>query len=213
MRLSDPTSLITVPVISVVTIERVADAIPLAKALLAGGLPVSEITLRTPAAIDAVRAMVAEVPDVFVGVGVGVGTVTAPSEVARAVEAGADFLVSPGTPAGLAQALIEAPIPALPGCATVSEAMTLAALGFPVLKFFPAEPSGGVRWLRAVAEPLPHIRFCPTGGVNGDNAASYLALPNVIAVGGSWVAPAQAIAAGDFAGIVERARAAAGLRK
>ena len=209
MRLSDPTSLITVPVIPVVTIGRANDAVPLALALLAGGLPVVEITLRTPAAIDAVRAMVAEVPDVFVGV----GTVTAPSEVARAVEAGADFLVSPGTPAGLAQALLEAPIPALPGCATVSEAMTLAALGFPVLKFFPAEPSGGVRWLRAVAEPLPHIRFCPTGGVNGDNAASYLALPNVIAVGGSWVAPAQAIAAGDFAGIVERARAAAGLRK
>ena len=209
MRLSDPTSLITVPVISVVTIGRANDAVPLALALLAGGLPVVEITLRTPAAIDAVRAMVAEVPDVFVGV----GTVTAPSEVARAVEAGADFLVSPGTPAGLAQALLEAPVPALPGCATVSEAMTLAALGFPVLKFFPAEPSGGVRWLRAVAEPLPHIRFCPTGGVNGDNAASYLALPNVIAVGGSWVAPAQAIAAGDFAGIVERARAAAGLRK
>ncbi|MEX2034921.1 MAG: bifunctional 4-hydroxy-2-oxoglutarate aldolase/2-dehydro-3-deoxy-phosphogluconate aldolase [Xanthobacteraceae bacterium] len=209
MRLSDPTSLITVPVIPVVTIGRADDAVPLAMARLAGGLPVVEITLRTPAAIDAVRAMVAEVPDVFVGV----GTVTAPSEVARAVEAGADFLVSPGTPADLAQALLEAPVPALPGCATVSEAMTLAALGFPVLKFFPAEPSGGVRWLKAVAEPLPAIRFCPTGGINGDNAASYLALPNVIAVGGSWVAPAQAIAAGDFAGIVERARAAAGLRK
>jgi 2-dehydro-3-deoxyphosphogluconate aldolase/(4S)-4-hydroxy-2-oxoglutarate aldolase len=208
MRRSDPTPLITVPVVPVVTIERVADAIPLAKALLAGGLPVIEITLRTPAAIDAVRAIVAEVPDVIVGV----GTVATPSEVARAVEAGADFLVSPGTPAALAQALLEAPIPALPGCATVSEAMTLAALGFTVLKFFPAEPSGGVRWLKALAEPLPAIRFCPTGGINGDNAASYLALPNVLAVGGSWVAPAQAIAAGDFAGITARARAAAALR-
>jgi 2-dehydro-3-deoxyphosphogluconate aldolase/(4S)-4-hydroxy-2-oxoglutarate aldolase len=209
MRRSDPTPLITVPVVPVVTIERVADAIPLAKALLAGGLPVIEITLRTPAAIDAVRAIVAEVPDVIVGV----GTITEPSEIARAVEAGAKFLVSPGTPAGLVQALLEAPIPALPGCATVSEAMTLAALGFTVLKFFPAEPSGGVRWLKALAEPLPAIRFCPTGGINGDNAPSYLALPNVVAVGGSWVAPAQAIAAGDFAGIAARARAAAALRK
>jgi 2-dehydro-3-deoxyphosphogluconate aldolase/(4S)-4-hydroxy-2-oxoglutarate aldolase len=209
MQRVDPTPLITVPVIPVVTIGRVDDAAPLAKALLAGGLPVVEVTLRTPAAIEAVRAIVAEVPDVVIGV----GTVTAPDEVARAVEAGADFLVSPGTPAALAQALLEAPIPALPGCATVSEAMTLAALGFPVLKFFPAEPSGGTRWLRAVAEPLPDIRFCPTGGVSDDNAASYLALPNVIAVGGSWVAPAQAIASGDFAGITARGCAAAGLRK
>jgi len=208
MQSSDPTLLITVPVIPVVTIGRADDAVPLAEALLAGGLPVVEVTLRTPAAIDAVRAMVAEVPDIIVGV----GTVTAPRDVARAVEAGADFLVSPGTPAGLAQALMEAPIPALPGCATVSEAMTLAALGFTVLKFFPAEPSGGARWLKAVAEPLPAIRFCPTGGIDGDNAAAYLALPNVLAVGGSWVAPAQAIAAGDFAGITARARAAAVLR-
>ena len=100
----------------------------------------------------------------------------------------------------------------LPGCATVSEAMGLAAIGFPVLKFFPAEQSGGARWLKSVAEPLPHIRFCPTGGINGDNAAAYLALANVIAVGGSWIAPAQAIAAGDFTGITARAAAAAALR-
>ena len=166
------------------TIERADDGVPTARALLAGGLPVIEITLRTPAAIDAVRA----------------------------VNAGAAFVVSPGTPAGLAQALIEAPIPALPGCATVSEAMKLAALGFTVLRFFPAEPSAGVRWLKAVAEPLPDIQFCPTGGINPDNAASYLALPNVVAVGGSWVTPPQAIAAGDFAGITARARLAAALR-
>ena len=133
-------------------------------------------------------------------------------DVTHAVDAGADFLVSPGTPAGLAQALADAPVPTIPGCATVSEALELAAFGFPVLKFFPAEPSGGLRWLSAVAEPLPEIRFCPTGGVNGDNAASYLALPNVLAVGGSWVAPAQAIDAGDFAGITARARTAAALR-
>ena len=208
MLLSDPTPLLTMPVVPVVTIERVGDAVPLARALLAGGLPVLEITLRTPAALDAVRAILAEVPDVIVGV----GTVIKPLDVTHAIDAGADFLVSPGTPPGLAQALADAPVPALPGCATVAEAMTLAALGFPVLKFFPAEASGGVRWLRAVAEPLPEIRFCPTGGVNGDNAASYLALGNVLAVGGSWVAPADAIAAGEFAGITARARVAAALR-
>jgi len=208
MLLSDPTALITVPVIPVVTIERAADAVPLARALLAGGLNVVEITLRTPAAMDAVRAIIAEVDDMIVGV----GTVTRPLDIAHAVEAGADFLVSPGTPADLAQALADAPVPALPGCATVSEAMTLAAFGFPVLKFFPAEPSGGTRWLRAVAEPLPDVRFCPTGGINGGNAGDYLALPNVLAVGGSWVAPAKAIASGDFAGITARARAAAALR-
>ena len=208
MLLSDPTALITVPVIPVVTIERAADAVPLARALLAGGLNVVEITLRTPAAMDAVRAIIAEVDDIIVGV----GTVTRPLDITHAVEAGADFLVSPGTPAGLAQALADAPVPALPGCATVSEAMTLAAFGFPVLKFFPAEPSGGTRWLRAVAEPLPDVRFCPTGGINGGNAGDYLALPNVLAVGGSWVAPAKAIASGDFAGITARARAAAALR-
>ena len=138
------------PVIPVVTIERAADAVPLARALLAGGLNVVEITLRTPAALDAARAIIAEVPDIVVGI----GTVTKPLDVTHAVDAGADFLVSPGTPAALAQALADAPVPALPGCATVSEAMMLAGLGFPVLKFFPAEPSGGARWLKAVAEPL-----------------------------------------------------------
>lgn len=208
MLLSDPTPLLTMPVVPVVTLLRVEDAVPLARALLAGGLPVVEVTLRTPAALDAVRAILAEVPDVIVGV----GTVIKPLDVTHAIDAGADFLVSPGTPPGLAQALADAPVPALPGCATVAEAMTLAALGFPVLKLFPAEASGGVRWLKAVAGPLPEIRFCPTGGVNGDNAASYLALGNVLAVGGSWVAPADAIAAGDFAGITARARAAAALR-
>jgi 2-dehydro-3-deoxyphosphogluconate aldolase/(4S)-4-hydroxy-2-oxoglutarate aldolase len=208
MLLSDPTPLITVPVIPVVTIDRADQAVPLARALLAGGLNVVEITLRTPAALDAARAIIAEVDDVIVGI----GTITKPLDVTHAVDAGADFLVSPGTPANLAQALADAPVPALPGCATASEAMALAALGFPVLKFFPAEPSGGVSWLTAMAEPLPDIRFCPTGGVNGDNAAFYLALGNVLAVGGSWVAPRQAIAAGDFAGITARARIAAALR-
>jgi 2-dehydro-3-deoxyphosphogluconate aldolase/(4S)-4-hydroxy-2-oxoglutarate aldolase len=209
MRLADPTPLIAVPVIPVLTIKRAADALPVARALLAGGLSVVEVTLRTPAALEAVRAIVSALPDVVVGV----GTVTRPSDVGDAVAAGAHFLVSPGTPASLARSLAEAPVPAMPGCATVSEAMALAAFGFPVLKFFPAEPSGGLRWLRAVAEPLPEVKFCPTGGVNGDNAASYLALPNVVAVGGSWVAQPSAIAAGDFAGITTRARVAAALER
>jgi 2-dehydro-3-deoxyphosphogluconate aldolase/(4S)-4-hydroxy-2-oxoglutarate aldolase len=208
MLLSDPTSLITVPVIPVVTIAHVADAVPLARALLAGGLNVIEITLRTPAALDAARAIIAAVPDILVGI----GTVLKLADVTHAIDAGADFLVSPGTPASLVQALADAPVPVLPGCSTVSEAMTLAAFGFPVLKFFPAEPSGDVRWLSAVAEPLPDIRFVPTGGVNGDNAASYLSRGNVLAVGGSWVASPEAIAAGDFAGITARARIAAALR-
>jgi 2-dehydro-3-deoxyphosphogluconate aldolase/(4S)-4-hydroxy-2-oxoglutarate aldolase len=209
MLLSDPTPLITVPIIPVVTIESAADAVPLARALLAGGLNVVEITLRTPAAMDAVRAIIAEVEDVIVGV----GTILRPLDVTHAIDAGADFLVTPGTPASLVQALADAPVPVLPGCATVSEALMLAAFEFPVLKFFPAEASGGLRWLNAVADPLPDIRFCPTGGVNGDNAASYLALGNVLAVGGSWVAPQEAIAAGDFAGITARARVAAALRR
>ncbi len=207
MRLSDPMPLLTTPVVPVLTIERCTDAVPLARALAAGGLKVVEVTLRTPAALEAVRTIVAEAPEVIVGV----GTVTRVAEVARALEAGAEFLVSPGTPANLAQALADAPVPALPGCATVSEAMTLAELGFKVLKFFPAEPSGGVRWLRAAAAPLPHLMFCPTGGIDASNAAAYLALPNVIAVGGSWVAPQETVAAGDFARITELARAASRL--
>src|SRR5262245_22416420 len=162
MPVSDPTPLLVTPVIPVVTIERSRDAVPLARALLAGGLRVVEVALRTPAALEAIKAIVAEVPDAIVGA----GTVTRPLDIARADEAGVDFLATPGAPPALMQALRDAPVPVLPGCATVSEAMELAAAGFPVLKFFPAEHSGGVRWLTSVAEPLPQIRFCPTGGVN-----------------------------------------------
>ena len=207
MPVSDPTPLMVAPVIPVVTVEHARDAVPLAKALLVGGLRVVEVALRTPAALDAIKAIAAELPDVIVGA----GTVTKPLDIDRVDEAGAHFLATPGTPLALMQALGDAPMPVLPGCATVREAMELAAAGFHVLKFFPAEHAGGVRWLKSVAEPLPQLRFCPTGGINADNAASYLALPNVIAVGGSWVAPPQAIAAGDFAGITARARAAAAL--
>jgi 2-dehydro-3-deoxyphosphogluconate aldolase/(4S)-4-hydroxy-2-oxoglutarate aldolase len=203
----DPMPLVTrAPVIPVLTVDRVADAVPLARALVAGGLPVIEVTLRTDAAIEAVVAL-AEMPEVVVGV----GTVTSPSDVRLALSAGAKFLVSPGTPPELAEALAQAPVPALPGCATVSEAMALAARGFSVLKFFPAAASGGVPFLTAMVAPLPHIKFCPTGGIDMANAAAYLALPNVVCVGGSWVAPKDAVQAGDFARITALAREAARL--
>jgi 2-dehydro-3-deoxyphosphogluconate aldolase/(4S)-4-hydroxy-2-oxoglutarate aldolase len=205
----DPTSLVTpTPVIPVLTIERAADAVPLACALVAGGLKVIEVTLRTKAAVEAIRAIAAGVPDCVVGA----GTVTRPSDIALAVAAGAAYLVSPGTPSELAAALAEASVPVLPGCATVSEAMSLAARGFKVLKFFPAEASGGKAWLKSVAAPLPDARFCPTGGIDGKNAAAYLACPNVLAVGGSWVAPKDAIVSGDWSRIEKLAREAAALR-
>jgi 2-dehydro-3-deoxyphosphogluconate aldolase/(4S)-4-hydroxy-2-oxoglutarate aldolase len=205
---ADPVPLFKAPVIPVVTLDRVADAVPLARALAVGGLPVIEVTLRTSVALDALRAIAAEVPEAVAGV----GTVTASADISRACDAGAKFLVSPGTPAALAEALMDAPVPVLPGCATVTEAMTLADRGFAVLKFFPAEPSGGARWLKAVAAPLPQIMFCPTGGIDAGNASAYLALPNVVAVGGSWVAPPDAIATRDFARVTELAQAAARLR-
>jgi len=135
------------------------------------------------------------------------------ADIDRAIAAGARFLVSPGTPPDLAAALSGASVPVLPGCATVSEAMALAARGFKVLKFFPAEASGGVAWLKSVAAPLPDAKFCPTGGIDGRNAASYLACPNVLAVGGSWVAPKDAMASGNVARITQLAREAAALRR
>src|SRR3954447_21841654 len=205
----DPRPLVSqTPVIPVLTIERAADAVALARALVAGGLSVIEVTLRTLAALDAIRAIAAQVPDCVVGV----GTVTRASDIAAAVAAGAKYLVSPGTPSELAAALADASVPVLPGCATVSEAMTLAARGFKVLKFFPAEASGGVAWLKSVAAPLPDLRFCPTGGIDSKNIAAYLGCSNVLAVGGSWVAPKDAIAAGDFARITQLAGEASRLR-
>src|SRR5215218_2281696 len=205
----DPTPLVAkTPVIPVLTIERAAAAVPLARALVAGGLPVIEVTLRTKVALEAIRAIAAEMP----GCVVGVGTVTRASDIAAAVAAGAKYLVSPGTPSELAAALADASVPVLPGCATVSEAMALAARGFKVLKFFPAEASGGVAWLKSVAAPLPDLKFCPTGGIDVKNIAAYLGCPNVLAVGGSWVAPKDAIAAADFARITQLAREASRTR-
>jgi len=196
------------PVIPVLTIERAADAAPLARALAAGGLPVIEVTLRTRAALDAVHAIAAEVPECIVGV----GTVTRSTDIPAALSAGAKYLVSPGTPPSLAAALADAPVPVVPGCATVSEAMALMERGFTVLKFFPAEQSGGIAWLRAVAAPLPGVKFCPTGGIDTRNAGAYLALANVISVGGSWPAPKDLVATHDFSQITALAREAAQLR-
>jgi len=206
--LPDPTELLKrVPVVPVLTIDRGEHAVPLVRALAAGGLPVVEVTLRTPAALAAAATIVAEVPQAVVGI----GTITAPPDIRLALSAGAKFLVSPGTPPALATAFARAPVPVLPGCATASEAMALAGLGFRILKFFPAEAAGGVAFLKAIAAPLPDIRFCPTGGIDQGNAGAYLALANVVAVGGSWVAPKQAVEAGDYARITALARAAAAL--
>jgi len=205
----DPTGLLMrAPVVPVLTIERTADAVPLARALVAGGLPVLEVTLRTPVALEAARAIAADVPQAVVGI----GTVTEIPDIRLALAAGARFLVSPGTPPALAAALARVPVPVLPGCATVSEAMALAAHGFPVLKFFPAEAAGGIGFLKAVAAPLPSVKFCPTGGIDQRNAQDYLALPNVVAVGGSWTAAKDAVATGDFARITQLAQEAAALR-
>jgi 2-dehydro-3-deoxyphosphogluconate aldolase/(4S)-4-hydroxy-2-oxoglutarate aldolase len=204
----DPTPLLTAPVVPVLTVARAADAVPLALALVAGGLPVIEVTLRTSAALDAARAIATEVPEAVLGI----GTVTEVPHIRLAVAAGARFLVSPGTPVELAGALAKASVPALPGCSTVSEAMALAAHGFRVVKFFPAEAAGGVAFLKSIGEPLADLKFCPTGGIRMTNAPDYLALPNVVAVGGSWVVPKEALEAGDFARITALAREAAKLR-
>lgn len=209
MPITDISPLLKAPVIPVLTIERVEDAVPLARALCAGGLPVIEVTLRTPAALDAARAIARDVPEAVLGI----GTVTEPAQIGSAVAAGARFLVSPATTPSLAEALAQASVPTLPGCSTPSEAAVLAEFGFPLLKFFPAEGSGGARWLKWVSEPLPKLRFCPTGGLTLENAPSYLALPNVPIVGGTWPAPREAIAAGDFARITLLAREAAQLRR
>ena len=210
MPLPDPMPLLgKAPVIPVLTIESVRDAVPLAKALLAGGIKVIEVTLRTAAALDAIAAIAREVPDIVIGA----GTVTKPADIEAAAQCGAKYLVSPGTPVELADALANAALPAIPGCATATEAMALAARGFRLLKFFPAEACGGVAWLKSVAAPLPDLRFCPTGGIDMQNAAAYLALPNVVAVGGSWVAPKDAVARGDFARVTALAREAVALRR
>ncbi|MEZ0491406.1 bifunctional 4-hydroxy-2-oxoglutarate aldolase/2-dehydro-3-deoxy-phosphogluconate aldolase [Kineococcus sp. TBRC 1896] len=206
---SPPVSVLDLsPVLPVVVVEDVTTAVPLARALLAGGVGVVELTLRTPAALDAVRAVAVEVPEIVLGV----GTCTSADDVARAVDAGAQFLVSPGTTRSIVQAARDRDVPLLPGVATVSEALAALELGVHDLKFFPAQQSGGAPFLAALRTVLPQVRFCPTGGVSPANAGEYLALSNVGCVGGSWLTPADALAAGDFARVEELARAAVALR-
>jgi 2-dehydro-3-deoxyphosphogluconate aldolase/(4S)-4-hydroxy-2-oxoglutarate aldolase len=197
------------PVIPVVIIDNVADAVPLARALVAGGLPVIEITLRTAAGLEAIRAIAAEVE----GALVGVGTVTLPGQYADAAKAGAKFAVSPGATPALLDAVADAGIAPLPGVSSASEAMVLIERGYRFAKFFPAEPAGGAPFLSAIASPLPQLRFCPTGGITMENAPNYLTLPNVICVGGSWMVNRKTIAAGDWAGITAAAAQAASLNQ
>jgi 2-dehydro-3-deoxyphosphogluconate aldolase/(4S)-4-hydroxy-2-oxoglutarate aldolase len=196
------------PVMPVVTIDDPARAVPLARALVAGGVLAIEITLRTSAALEAVRAIAAEVPQAIPGV----GTVLTPADYAAAARAGARFAISPGATPALLAATRPGPIPFLPGVATASELMVCLEAGVSVCKFFPAAEAGGVAALKALAGPFPAARFCPTGGIDAAGAPAYLALPNVLCVGGSWLTPRDAIAAGDFARIEALARAASALR-
>ncbi|WP_328870986.1 bifunctional 4-hydroxy-2-oxoglutarate aldolase/2-dehydro-3-deoxy-phosphogluconate aldolase [Streptomyces sp. NBC_00287] len=195
------------PVVPVVVIGDSSDAVPLARALVAGGLPAIEVTLRTPGALDAIRAIAGEVPDAVVGA----GTVITPELVAKAVDAGARFLVSPGWTDVLLEAMRGSGVPFLPGVSTTSEVVALLERGVREMKFFPAQAAGGTAYLKSLSGPLPQARFCPTGGIGADSAAEYLALPNVGCVGGSWMLPADAVAARDWARIEALARAAAGL--
>ncbi|KEA62645.1 4-hydroxy-2-oxoglutarate aldolase [Marinobacterium lacunae] len=192
------------PVMPVLVIERVEDAVPLANALKAGGLRVLEVTLRTDAALDAIRAMVDEVDDVIVGA----GTVATVSQLADVEAAGAAFAISPGATAALLEAGRTSAIPYIPAISTVSELMNGLDAGYSAFKFFPAEASGGVATLKAIAGPFPDVRFCPTGGIGADNFTDYLKLPNVSCVGGSWVVPAGLIRDRDWAGITALAAAA-----
>lgn len=196
------------PVVPVMVIEHVEDAVPLARALVRGGLPVLEITLRTPVAFDCIRAIIAEVE----GAIIGSGTVLTPEHLKQSERLGCAFAVSPGATGRLLGAAEDHDIPLLPGGVTASECMALLEWGYTIQKFFPAEPSGGVSCLSSLAAPLPQIRFCPTGGINMHNAASYLGLSNVITIGGSWMAPRTLIAAKDWAGIETLAAEAAALR-
>jgi 2-dehydro-3-deoxyphosphogluconate aldolase/(4S)-4-hydroxy-2-oxoglutarate aldolase len=194
-------------VIPVLTIERERDAVPLARALSEGGLPVIEVTLRSAAAVGAIAAITRDLPDVIVGA----GTLQRAADVAAAVHAGARFLVSPGTTPELAASALATELPYLPGIATPSEVMAARALGICVMKLFPAEALGGVAFLKALAPVFQGIAFCTTGGVDQRSAGDYLALPNVPMVGGSWMAPKEAIAAGDWGRIRRLAERAASI--
>ncbi|MBY5364118.1 2-dehydro-3-deoxy-phosphogluconate aldolase [Rhizobium leguminosarum] len=196
------------PVVPVLIVDDAKTAVPLARALVAGGLKAIEITMRTPAALEAVRAVAAEVE----GAEVGAGTILNVAHWEAAVAAGSKFIVSPGMTQELLDAAADSDVPLLPGAATASEVMALREEGYQVLKFFPAEQAGGAAYLKALSSPLAGTLFCPTGGISLKNANDYLSLPNVICVGGSWVAPKELVAAGDWAGITKLAAEAAALK-
>lgn len=198
------TALSKCKIVPVVVVHDVAHAAPLANALANGGLTVVEVTMRTPAALDVIRAMVNARPDLVTGA----GTILNAAHLQQARDAGAHFGVSPGTSPALREAILAANWPFIPGCATPSEAMTLAEHGFGVVKLFPAEVVGGLDMLKSMAAPLPHIQFMPTGGVRLEKVAQYVAQPNVAAVGGTWIVPPALLAAGDFAAIEALAREA-----
>lgn len=196
-------------VIPVLAVKRMGDAAPLARALAEGGLRVIELTLRTDIALDAMKAMQDAAPDLIIGM----GTIRTPQQARASAQAGAVFLVSPGLTRQLGEAMLDTGLPCLPGVATAGEAMAAVEQGFEVLKFFPAEPAGGIAYLKALEGPLPDIRFCPTGSIGRDRAPDYLALPNVVCVGGSWIATSADITAGDWSAITRNAAAAAAMKR
>lgn len=196
------------PVIPVVVVEEVASAVALARALVAGGLPAIEVTLRTPIAMEALKAIADEVEGAFAGA----GTVVTPAQIKQVEAAGAKFMVSPGAAANLLDAADDSALPLLPGTATASEVMALGERGYSHMKFFPGSLAGGAPYLKALSGPLPQYSFCPTGGVSLANASEYLALQNVLCVGGSWVAPKNLVEAGDWDAITKLASDAASLK-
>ena len=201
--------LTTGPVVPVIVVNDLAHAVPMAKALVAGGVRVLEVTLRTPVAMDALKAIIQEVPDAIVGAGTVINT----QQLAEVTAAGAQFVISPGITEPLLQAAVEGTVPLIPGISTVSELMTGMQYGLREFKFFPAEANGGVKALQAIAGPFPQVRFCPTGGISPKNYRDYLALNSVLCIGGSWLVPNDALASGDYLRITELAReAVAGAR-
>lgn len=200
----------TGPVVPVIVVNDVAHAVPMAKALVAGGIRVLEVTLRTPCALEALQAMVREVPEAIVGA----GTVLNAQQLQQVTDAGAQFAISPGLTEPLLRAAVDGPLPLIPGISSVSELMTGLDYGLREFKFFPAEANGGVKALQAIAGPFPQVRFCPTGGISPANYRDYLALNSVLCIGGSWLVPMDALEAGDYQRITQLAReAVAGARQ
>jgi 2-dehydro-3-deoxyphosphogluconate aldolase/(4S)-4-hydroxy-2-oxoglutarate aldolase len=194
----------TGPVVPVIVVNKLEHAVPMAKALVAGGIKVLEVTLRTPVAMDALRAMIEQVPEAIVGA----GTVINPQQLQEVTEAGVQFVISPGITEPLLKAAVDGPVPLIPGISTVSELMTGMDYGLREFKFFPAEANGGVKALQAIAGPFPQVRFCPTGGISPTNYRDYLGLNSVLCIGGSWLVPNDALETGDWDRITQLARAA-----